>query len=48
MREGEIFRGLVDWVSQYEIKLILENEVKVVVFRHAICDFKAFPVDNAD
>jgi cold shock protein len=47
MREGEIFRGLVDWVSQYEIKLILENDAKVVVFRHAICGFKAFP-DNDD
>ena len=40
--EGEVFRGLVDWVSRYEIKMILENESKIVVFRHAICDFKVF------
>ena len=42
MMEGEVFRGLVDWVSRYEIKMILENESKIVVFRHAICDFKVF------
>ena len=43
MLEGEVFRGLVDWVSRYEIKMILENGSKVVVFRHAICNFKVFP-----
>ena len=42
MLEGEVFRGLVDWVSRYEIKMILENGSKIVVFRHAICDFKVF------
>ena len=42
MLEGEVFRGLVDWVSRYEIKMILQNESKIVVFRHAICDFKVF------
>ena len=42
MLEGEVFRGLVDWVSRYEIKMILENESKIVVFRYAICDFKVF------
>ena len=36
LREGEIFRGTVDWVSPYEIKLILENGAKVVIFRHAV------------
>ena len=36
LREGEIFRGTIDWVSPYEIKLILENGSKVVIFRHAI------------
>ena len=46
MLEGEVFRGLVDWVSRYEIKMILENESKIVVFRHAICDFKVFPSDG--
>ena len=36
LREGETFRGTIDWVSPYEIKLILENGAKVVIFRHAI------------
>ncbi len=36
LREGEIFRGVIDWVSPYEIKLILENGGKVVIFRHAV------------
>lgn len=48
MREGEIFRGLVDWVSRYEIKLILANGAKIVVFQHAICDFKAFPSEKQE
>lgn len=42
LREGEIFRGTIDWVSPYEIKLILENGAKVVVFQHALYDFKTF------
>ena len=46
MLEGEVFRGLVDWVGRYEIKIILENESKIVVFRHAICDFKVFPSEE--
>ena len=46
MREGEIFHGLVDWVSKYEIKLILADGAKVIVFRHAICDFKTFASEN--
>ncbi len=36
LREGEAFRGIIDWVSPYEIKLILENGAKVVIFRHAV------------
>ena len=36
LREGEIFRGTIDWVSPYEIKLILENGAKVVIFRPAV------------
>lgn len=46
MLEGEVFCGLVDWVSRYEIKMILENESKIVLFRHAICDFKVLPSDE--
>ena len=48
MLEGEVFRGIVDWVSRYEIKMILENESKIVVFRHAICDFKVFPSEGQE
>ncbi|MYC76200.1 hypothetical protein F4X10_10605 [Candidatus Poribacteria bacterium] len=36
LREGEIFRGIIDWISPYEIKLILGNGAKVVIFRHAV------------
>ena len=36
LREGDIFRGIIDWVSPYEIKLILANAAKVVIFRHAV------------
>lgn len=39
LREGEMFLGTIDWVSPYEIKLILENGAKVVIFRHAIHSF---------
>ncbi|MYB65521.1 cold shock domain-containing protein [Candidatus Poribacteria bacterium] len=39
LREGEVFQGTVDWISPYEIKLVLDNASKVVVFRHAICNF---------
>ncbi len=39
LREGEVFQGTVDWISPYEIKLVLDNAAKVVVFRHAICNF---------
>ena len=46
MHEGEIFRGMVDWVSPFEIKMVLENGSKVVVFRHAICEFQACPSDE--
>ncbi len=39
LREGEIFQGTVDWISPYEIKMVLENGSKVVVFRHALHNF---------
>ncbi len=39
LREGEVFQGTVDWISPYEIKLVLDNASKVVVFQHAICNF---------
>ena len=40
MREGEVFLGCVDWESPNEIKLVLQNGSKVVLFRSAIQDFK--------
>ncbi|CAI8041162.1 Cold shock-like protein CspA [Geodia barretti] len=39
LREGEFFRGIIDWISPYEIKLVLENGAKVVIFRHAMYSF---------
>ena len=39
LREGEIFQGTVDWISPYEIKMVLKNGSKIVVFRHTICEF---------
>ena len=40
MREGEVFLGCVDWESPNEIKLVLQNGSKVVLFRSAVQDFK--------
>ena len=39
LREGEIFQGTVDWISPYEIKMVLKNGSKIVVFQHTICEF---------
>jgi CspA family cold shock protein len=39
LREGEIFHGTVDWISPYEIKIVLKNGSKIVVFQHTICEF---------
>ena len=46
LREGEFFQGLVDWISPYEIKLVLKNGAKIVVFRHAICDFAVVEMEE--
>ena len=40
MREGEIISGIIEWFSFYDIKVCLLKGGKVVVFRHAIYDFK--------
>ncbi|MDE0297472.1 MAG: cold-shock protein [Candidatus Poribacteria bacterium] len=40
MREGEIFLGNVDWESPNEIKLVLRNGSKIVLFRSAVKDFR--------
>ena len=48
LREGEIFQGTVDWISPYEIKMVLKNGSKVVVFRHAICEFTVVEEEKQD
>jgi CspA family cold shock protein len=40
MREGEAFRGSVDWESPNEIKLVLRNGSKIVLFRSAVEKFR--------
>ena len=40
MREGEVFRGSVDWESANEIKLVLRNGSKIVLFRSAVEKFR--------
>ena len=45
--EGDTFHGLVDWVSSDEVKMILENSAKIVIFLHVICDLKTFPMQKA-
>lgn len=40
IREGEVFYGRVDLVSPYEIKMILDNGSKVIVFRHSVLSLK--------
>ncbi|MBB16687.1 hypothetical protein CMK22_15540 [Candidatus Poribacteria bacterium] len=44
--EGETFHGLVDWVSNAEVKMILENSAKIVIFLHVIHYLKTFPTQN--
>ena len=40
LRGGEVFTGLIDWYSHYEIKMSVSEDVSVVVFRHAALDFE--------
>lgn len=40
LREGEVFRGSVDWESPNEIKLVLRNGAKIVLFRSAVQNFR--------
>lgn len=40
LREGEVFRGSVDWESPNEIKLVLRNGSKIVLFRSAVEKFR--------
>lgn len=36
MRGGAVFSGKIEWFTQYEIKLLLSNESKVILMRHAL------------
>ena len=40
---GEIITGLVDWFSQYEIKVNITNRNGVVIFRHGLHNFRVNP-----
>ena len=40
LRGGEVFTGLIDWYSHYEIKMSVAEDISVVVFRHAALDFE--------
>ena len=39
-RGSEVINSIVDWFSQYEIKVILPSGKSVLAFRHAIYDFE--------
>jgi sRNA-binding regulator protein Hfq len=39
--EGETFEGLVRWFSRYELEIELKDEVRVVIFRHALAALTA-------
>ena len=39
--EGEIFSGVVEWMSRWEFGMVLKKKnARVVVFRHALADFR--------
>lgn len=39
--EGEIFAGVVEWMSRWEFGMVLKKKnARVVVFRHALADFR--------
>jgi len=40
MAGGEVFNGVIDWFSKFEIKIEFPSRKSIVAFRHAISDFK--------
>ena len=40
LKGGEIITGIIDWFSQYEIKINLNSGKGVVVFRHGLHNFQ--------
>lgn len=43
MRGGEIFKGVLRWVSDYESKLQLNDKAAVIFFHHALYDLSTGP-----
>jgi len=40
MMGGEVFSGLIDWFSKFEIKIEFPSRKSIVAFRHALHDIK--------
>jgi len=40
MRGGEVFSGVIDWFSKFEIKVEFPSRKSIVAFRHATYEFK--------
>ena len=40
MKGGEVFDGVIDWFSKYEIKVEFPTRKSIVAFRHAVYNFK--------
>lgn len=40
LNEGEFFKGIIDWFDKFHISLSLTPESSILIFRHAIYDFK--------
>jgi sRNA-binding regulator protein Hfq len=39
--EGEIFQGIVEWMGRWEFGMLLKKKnARVVIFRHALADFR--------
>lgn len=43
LRGGEIIIGVIDWFSQYEMKILLIHGGSVIVFRHGLHKFEISP-----
>ena len=41
LRTGQVFTGIVDWYTPFDIALILSNGGKVKIFRHGLYDVLA-------
>jgi sRNA-binding regulator protein Hfq len=48
LRSGEMITGVIDWFSQYEIKIDVMNGKGIVVFRHGLHRCETDPAGNAE